>query len=203
MIEALNELDLVCRATPSGGGPEIPYYQVEIGPRKPLPFTRARDRRAAAAHRRRAQVAGLVSEPTTVDAAFGSAARFLTRTATPTSLAALRGERQAPPLLGHAGRGTRDANARPWCPAVGRAAGGQGLRPLRRCAGRRRPACPPRPSICASAPKRARPSRTRRSAWRVAPPTLAAVTAERSRSIAARLVIVDAPAVNDAGGAAP
>ena len=40
MIEALNELDLVCSATPSAGGPEIPYYQVEIGKRRPLPFTR-------------------------------------------------------------------------------------------------------------------------------------------------------------------
>ena len=41
MIEALNELDLACVAAPSGGGPEIPYYQVEIGKRRPLPFTRA------------------------------------------------------------------------------------------------------------------------------------------------------------------
>ena len=45
MIEALNELDLVCGATPSGGGPEIPYYQVEIGKRRPLPFTRRAPRR--------------------------------------------------------------------------------------------------------------------------------------------------------------
>ena len=39
VVEALNELDLVCSATPSGGGPEIPYHQVEIGKRKPLPFS--------------------------------------------------------------------------------------------------------------------------------------------------------------------
>ena len=40
MIEALNELDLVTRAAESSPGPEIPYFQVEIGKRKPLPFTR-------------------------------------------------------------------------------------------------------------------------------------------------------------------
>src|SRR5262249_15125251 len=40
MVEALNALDLSCVATPAAGGPEIPYYQVEIGRRKPLPFSR-------------------------------------------------------------------------------------------------------------------------------------------------------------------
>jgi len=41
MVEALSELDIACVAVPSGGGPEIPYHQVEIGKRRPLPFSRA------------------------------------------------------------------------------------------------------------------------------------------------------------------
>ena len=192
MIEALNELDLVCRATPSGGGPEIPYHQVEIGPRKPLPFTR----RAAAVQQLRmeaAQLAGLVSEPATVDAAFGTAARFLKHSATPTALAALRGERQAPPRPGTLAEGLETQTKTEVPAAVERPSGkvydhfidapvAVGL--LAPAAVDLRVGAKARTSVQNSA-----------RAWRRSPPTLAAVMAERSRSIAARLVVVDTPAV--------
>ena len=42
----------------------------------------------------------LITQPADVNAAFAAAGKFLKSTATPTALAALRGERQAPPRLG-------------------------------------------------------------------------------------------------------
>ena len=92
MIEALSELDMVCSATPSAGGPEIPYFQVEIGKRKPLPFTR----RATEINQQRntaKSVSELLAAPSTANAAFSRAADFLAGRASPTALAALRGER--------------------------------------------------------------------------------------------------------------
>jgi hypothetical protein len=194
MIEALNELDLVCRATPSGGGPEIPYHQVEIGPRKPLPFTR----RATAVQQLRteaSQVAGLVSEPATVDVAFGTALRFLKRSATPTSLAALRGERQAPPRLGTLAEGL-ETQTKTEVPEVAEPPAGKVYdhfvdAPM--AVGLLAAA-----TVDLSVGVGAKPRTTVKDsarAWRVSPPTLAAVTAARSRSIAARLAIVESPAV--------
>jgi len=198
MIEALNELDLVCRATPSGGGPEIPYYQVEIGPRKPLPFTR-RTIDVQTLRTDATQLAGLVSEPATVDAAFVTATRYLTRSATPTSLAAMRGERQAPPRPGTLAEGL-ETQTKTEVPKVAERPPGKiydhfidapvavGL------------LAPASIGLRVGAKSRTTVKDSAR-AWRKSPPTLAAVTAERSRSIAARLVIVDSPAVaRDARG---
>ena len=194
MIEALNELDLVCRATPSGGGPEIPYHQVEIGPRKPLPFTR----RANVVQQLRieaSQLAGLVSEPATVDAAFGTALRFLKHSVTPTSLAALRGERQAPPRPGTLAEGL-ETQTKTEVPAIAERPAGKvydhfvdapmavGLLAAATVDVNVGVGAKPRTSVKDSA-----------RAWRVSPPTLAAVTAARSRSIATRLVVVESPAV--------
>src|SRR5581483_4983068 len=117
VVEALCELDLVAAALPAPGGPEIPYYQVEIGPRKPLPFTR----RAADATRIRtagAELAGLVPAPASVDSAFATAARWLADTSTPLGLAALRGERQAPPVFATLGAGL-DTTADSVVPTIG------------------------------------------------------------------------------------
>ncbi|HEY2925404.1 DUF6603 domain-containing protein, partial [Piscinibacter sp.] len=195
MIEALNELDLACKATPSGGGPEIPYYQVEIGPRRPLPFTRkateiANQRNSAKA------VSQLVTAPITREAAFSAASRFMGQRASPTALAALRGERQSPPRLGTLTEGlevatatTVPAVAEPMPPkvydhfvdaprAVGLLSGA---------------------TVGISVASKARTTvEGSQRAWRVAPPTLAAVEAQRSRSIATRLVVTDTPAVSTA-----
>ena len=192
MIEALNELDLVSRADESPGGPEIPYYQVEIGPRKPLPFTR-RAVDAAKVKTVAKSVADLVEQPASVSAAFTAASTFLAATATPTTLAALRGERQAPPLLGTLAEGIEQDGAT-VIPGIGQTRPPKvydhfidppvavGLLPGATVD--LRVASPARTTVKDSV-----------TAWRVAPPTLAAVQAERSRSIAARLVVADAPAV--------
>lgn len=192
MIEALSELDMVCSATPSPGGPEIPYYQVEIGKRKPLPFTR----RATEINQQRnvaKSVSELLAAPSTADAAFSAARGFLAGRASPTALAALRGERQAPPRLGTLTEGLEAATPttipevaeRPAAKvydhfvdapvAVGLLAGATvGL---------------------AVTPKLRTTVKGSERAWRTAPPTLAAVEAQRSRSIAARLVVTDTPAM--------
>jgi hypothetical protein len=193
MIEALNELDLVCRATESPGGPEIPYYQVEIGLRKPLPFTR-RTVDATNVKTQAKAVADLVTQPVSVSAAFSAASTLLASTATPTTLAALRGERQAPPLLGTLAEGIeRDADT--VVPGIGQKRPAKvydhfidppiavGL--LSGATADLRVASPARTTVKDSA-----------TAWRVAPPTLAAVEASRSKSIAARLVVADPPAVS-------
>ncbi|MBS0435118.1 MAG: hypothetical protein JSR75_09535 [Proteobacteria bacterium] len=192
MIEALSELDMVCSATPSAGGPEIPYFQVEIGKRKPLPFTR----RATEINQQRntaKSVSELLAAPNTASAAFSRAADFLAGRASPTALAALRGERQAPPRLGTLTEGLEAATAT-IIPAVAE-----------------RPA----PKVfdhfvdapvavgllsgatvgLAVAPKLRTTVKGSERAWRSAPPTLAAVEAQRSRSIAAKLVITDTPAM--------
>lgn len=199
MIEALNELDLVSRAAESPGGPEIPYYQVEIAKdaqgrtkRKPLPFSRTASDVAALKTQANA-VSALVAEPASVKAAFKNATTFLAARATPTGLASLRGERQSPPLLGTLTEGLESPTATvvpgitPTPPgktydhfidapiAVGLTSGATaGLRV----------ASPARTTVKDSA-----------RAWRVARPTLAKVEATHSRSIAVRLVLVDPPAV--------
>ena len=199
MIEALNELDLACVAVPSGGGPEIPYYQVEIGKRRPLPFTRtAAD--VAALRTQAGAVTELVAAPANVNAAFDAASRFLGKSASPVGLAALRGERQAPPRTGTLTEGLETAVAT-VVPDVGDTP----------------PAkvydhfvdAPVAVGLLSAAtmglvatPSRAGGGTTVRGsekAWRVAPPTLAKVEAERSRSIAARLVLTEESALRFGG----
>ncbi|MFT3666668.1 DUF6603 domain-containing protein [Piscinibacter sp.] len=199
MIAALSELELVCRAKPSPPGPEISYYQVEIGQRRPLPFTR----RAAEINAQRS-VAKLVSEllaaPAGVDAAFATAKGFLANRASPTALAALRGERQAPPRLGTLTEGLEAATPTAVPAAV----------------------APPAPPVydhfvdapvvvgllagatvgIAAAAKQRTTVKGSERAWRTAPPTLAAVEAQRSRSIAARLIVTDTPAMSGREGGA-
>ncbi|MEJ8848347.1 DUF6603 domain-containing protein [Variovorax rhizosphaerae] len=190
MVEALNELDLVCVATESPGGPEIPYYQVEIGKRKPLPFSR----RAADVSTLKSQaqaVAGLITAPITVAAAFQDAKKFLT--ASPTAAASLRGERQSPPLLGTLTEGLM-IDPSTVVPGVGTG-------PVQKVYDHfidapiavgfmsgatvdLRVASPTRTTVKGSA-----------KAWRVAPPTMAKVEASRSKSIAARLVMAEPQAV--------
>jgi hypothetical protein len=192
MIEALSELDMVCRATPSGGGPEIPYHQVEIGKRKPLPFTR----RAIEINRQKnlaKSVSELITSPASADDAFSAASTFLAGRASPTALAALRGERQAPPRLGTLTEGLEAATPT-TIPEIAE-----------------RPA----PKVydhfidapvtvgllsgatvgLAATPKLRTTVKGSARAWRTEPPTLAAVEAQRSRSIAARLIVTDTPAM--------
>jgi hypothetical protein len=198
MIEALNELDLLAIAAPSGGGPEIAYHRVEIleDGRKPLPFSR----RAADVNRLKTDssaLAGKVDAPASVTEAFASAEAFLQRNTSPTSLAALRGERQAPPRLGTLGEGL-DIDAITVVPDVGARPPGKvfdhfvdppvavGL--LSGALADIRSTTPARTTVKDSA-----------RAWRTAPPTMASVESSRSRSIAARLVVTDVPAVSTRG----
>ena len=196
MIEALNELDLIALADPSGGGPEIPYHQVEIGDRKPLPFSR----RVADVNRLKngsVVVAGKVDAPVTVSEAFASASAFLAQTASPTSLAALRGERQAPPRLGTLTEGL-DIDAITIIPDVAARPPGKfydhfvdppvavGL--LSGALADIRSTTPATTTVEDSA-----------RLWRTAPPTMASVESSRSRSIAARLLVTDVPAVSTRG----
>ncbi|MEO6525022.1 MAG: DUF6603 domain-containing protein [Gemmatimonadaceae bacterium] len=193
MIEALNELDLECVAVESAGGPEIPYYQVEIGPRRPLPFTR-RSIDITTLKSQASAVTALLAGPATVAAAFESAGKFLAETATPTALASLRGERQSPPLLGTLAERLQ-ATPATVIPDVGEA----------------RPAkvydyfvdAPVAVGLMSGATVDLRVSSPVRTtvkgserAWRTAPPTLAQVEAKRSKSIAARLVVIDPNAVS-------
>lgn len=196
MVEALSELDIACVAVPSGGGPEIAYHQVEIGKRRPLPFSRAPNVvstiRATAS-----SVTALVAAPANVSAAFATAGQFLGKTASPTALAALRGERQAPPLAGTLTEGLESATAT-VVPAVGAAKPAKVYDHFVDA-----PVAVALLSPASTAALSVAPGRTlgrttvkgSEKAWRVAPPTLAKVEAERSRSIAARLVLVDDPAV--------
>ncbi|HEV8689611.1 MAG TPA: hypothetical protein VGQ91_04890, partial [Ideonella sp.] len=192
MVEALNELNLSSTATPSAPGPEIAYFQVETGPRKPLPFTR-RVTDAALVKANAKAVTDLITAPDTVSAAFQNAGLFMAGTATPTALAALRGERQAPPLLG-ALTESLDDTALTTIPGIGARPPGKvydhfvdppiamGL--LSGVSTNLRVAPPARTTVRDSA-----------RAWRVAPPTFASVEAKRSASIAARLALADVPAM--------
>ncbi len=195
MIEALNELDLVCKAVPTAGGPEIPYYQVEIGKRKPLPFTR-RALDVSALRDLAKDVAALTSEPATVDSAFATANRFLKRSATPTTLAAMRGERQSPPRPGTLAEGL-ETKTETVVPGIAE-------RPAAKVYDHfiDAPVAVGLLSAATVDQKVGAKARTTvegsQRAWRVSPPNLATVMAERSRSIAARLVVVESPAVASA-----
>ncbi len=195
MLEALNELDLVCSATPSGGGPEIPYDQVEINKRLPLPFSRSPadlDSLRVSAQ----SVAALVGEPASVDAAFGSASRFLGKTASPTSLAALRGERQAPPRPGTLAEGL-ETPTQTTIPQI--AAKPPGKRYDHFIDAPVAIALFSAATTDMSVATKARTTvKDSARAWRVSPPTLTAALAARSRSVPARLVLADAPAVANA-----
>lgn len=195
MIEALNELDLVTRAVNSSPGPEIPYHQVENGKRKPLPFTR-RTSDVNKIKNQAASVESLISGPNTVPAAFAAARKFLKTTATPTALASLRGERQAPPLLGTLAEGLQKDPVT-VIPDIGAEKTGKvydhfvdppiAVGILSGASVDKRVASPARTTVKGS-----------ERAWRGVPPTLAAVNAERSRSIAARLVLRDPEAISTA-----
>ena len=199
MIEALNELDLACVALPSAGGPEIPYYQVEIGKRRPLPFTR-KDADVSKLRTQAGAVTALVAPPANVAAAFAAASRFLGKSASPTALAALRGERQAPPLTGTLTEGLETATAT-VVPSTGDTPPARVYDHFIDA-----PVAVGRLSAAtvglAATPGRGAGGTTVKGsekAWRVAPPTLAKVDAERSRSIAARLVLMDDPAMRFGG----
>ena len=133
-----------------------------------------------------------------MEAAFGGARRFLGRTASPTALAAMRGERQAPPGLGTLAEGlespvkTVTPKLMPKVPGkvydhvvdAPRAIGLFGAA-----------------TVDMSVSTKARTTvKGSAKAWRIAPPTLAAAMAERSRSVPARLLLVDAPAVAAGAG---
>ena len=196
MIEALNELELESRAAESAAGPEIPYYQVEIGLRKPLPFTR----RAADVNKvknQAAEVEALITGPVSVADAFAAARDFLGASATPatpTALASLRGERQSPPLLGTLTEGLQQDPAT-VVPGIGTRPPGKvydhfvdapvAVGMLSGASVDIRVTSPARTTVKDSA-----------RAWRVAPPTLASVEMKRSRSIAARLIIAEPEAVS-------
>lgn len=186
MIEALNEIDLVSLGKESVAGPEIPYFQVTPGVRKPLPFSR----RTVDVNLIKSQaqaVAGLITAPATVSAAFQQAGKFLT--ATPTAKASLRGERQSPPLLGTLAEGLQ-GDPGTVIPEV--APGREGkvydhfidapvaVGFLPGATVDLRVAAPTRTTVKGSI-----------KAWRKTPPTLASVEAERSKSIAARLVLAE------------
>ncbi|WP_405218427.1 DUF6603 domain-containing protein [Agrococcus sp. Ld7] len=192
MIEALHELDLVAPAKPSTGGPPIPYHQVDIRERKPLPFTR----RATQVDGFRAvsrALAGAVTQPATVDEAFLLAGRFLAGAVSPAGLAALRGERQAPPRVGTLGEGL-DTAVRTEVPTARSRPEGKifdhfidppvaiGLLPGTTVDQGR-------------LPSRTTTVKDAARLWRRTPPTLASVEESRSRSIAARLVVQEATAV--------
>jgi hypothetical protein len=193
MIEALNELDLAARSTPSAGGPEVPYYQVEINQRKPLPFTR----KSAAITQIKNDalaVSNLITVPVTVPKAFQEAKKYLAASATPTALAALRGERQAPPLLGTLAEGL-ETPTKTVVPTVSTRPGGKVYDHF---------IDPPvavgmmsgaTVGLSVNAKNRTTVKGSAR-AWRVPPPTFASVEAERSHSIATRLVLADPIAPN-------
>jgi hypothetical protein len=197
MIEALNELNLETLANPSNPGPEIPYYQVEIGARKPLPFAlRASD--VADVKDEAAGAETLVTQPDTVKKAFEDARELLKTSLTPTGLAALRGERQAPPLLGTLTEGLQTDPIK-VIPAAAEKPPGKVYDHF---------VDPPvavgiLPGASVDLRVAAATSTTvseAQGAWRAAPPTLALVEAKRSRSIATRLVVADPEAVRTAEG---
>lgn len=191
MVEALSSLDLSCVATPTAGGPEIPYYQVEIGRRKPLPFSR-KTTAARAVSRAAKEVADLLTAPATVAGAYDVARKYMKSTASPTAIAALRGDRSSPPLPGSLAERI-EVTGRTEVPDVG------GTRPSATYDHFVDP--PVAIALLPGAAAKVRVSQPTRTtvkgserAWRRMPPTLAQVEAERSRSIAARLTLTDPPA---------
>ena len=191
VVQALNEVSLVAAAAPAAGGPEIAYYQVEIGKRKPLPFS-LRTTDSAAIRAAGAALADLVPEPAGVDAAFATAGRWLADRSSPLELASLRGGRQAPPRFGALGEGldttpasvVPDIGPVPDPPPVDTFVYPPVAVGLLARAGVARATEPPTGTTVSDSPR----------LRRVPPPTLATAEAAHSRSIAAQLVLVDAPA---------
>ena len=185
MIEALNEIDLVSHAGESAGGPEIPYYQVVPLRRKPLPFSRSSADMTKLKNQAQA-ISALITEPASVAVAFQDAKKFLAATASPTALASLRGERQSPPLLGTLTEGL-ESPTDTVIPGIGQ-------QPAQKVYDHF--IDPPvavgfvsTAIVDLSAASKARTTvKNSARTWRTAPPTLALVKTERSRSIAARLV---------------
>ena len=197
VIEALCELDLSATARIGAGTPPIPYYQVEINDRRPLPFTRSDDD-LSLVRTAGTRLTALLTAPADVDAAFAAAGQFLSLTASPTALAALRGERQAPPMVGTLGEGL-DALTNTVIPTIGDGSIGAGGRHVRlpgaggrslaveRCGlvGRRLAGGRPHSHHGEGIRRDCGAPRRRRSRE---------VEADRSVSIAAGLVIVEPPA---------
>ena len=193
MLEALSELELVTYGDPSPAGPEISYFQVEIGERKPLPFAR-RANQVQSIKAQAAETESLITKPGSVVDAFKAARKYLSVSASPTALASLRGERQSPPLIGSLTEGLQKDPVT-LKPGIGEEPPGKvydhfvdppvtvGM--LAGSSVDLRVAAPTRTTVQAAA-----------SAWRTTPPTMASVEAARNRSIAARLVLVDPGAVN-------
>jgi hypothetical protein len=174
---------------------------VEIGRRKPLPFTR-RAQQVSEFRNETTALAGLVTQPATTAAAFAAAARFLAVSASPTGLAALRGERQAPPRLGTLGEGL-DTTPGTTVPDVGERPPGKVYDHVvdAPVAVALLPGATVDLSTTPPAARRRR-SRTPRVLWRAEPPTTASVDEARSRSIAARLVLAE-PAARPWGARRP
>ena len=192
VIMALSEVSLDAWGTESAGGPQIPYHQVEIGRRIPLPFSRT----AAQVTELKAQAqelsAVVATQPATVDEAFTRARGFLARTASPAAIDALRGERQAPPRLGTLGEGL-DADAITIIPDEQQkpvVAETDTTVALPEVVGLIRGAT----SVASATLRPATTVKDAARLWRTTPQTLAKVDAMRSRSIAAKLVVVDAVA---------
>ncbi len=196
VIEALCELDLSATATIGAGSPPIPYYQVEINDRRPLPFSRS-NADIGLVRNAGTRLTALLTAPADVDAAFATASQFLSTTASPTALAALRGERQAPPMVGTLGEGL-DTVTNTVIPTIGEVPAGRivdtFVYPARAIA-----LLPASGAVSLGDASRAG-ARTRTTVkgsagmWRTTPPTLAEVEADRSVSIAAGLVIIEPPA---------
>ena len=196
IIEALCELDLSATATIGAGSPPIPYYQVEINDRRPLPFSRS-NADIGLVRNAGTRLTALLTAPADVDAAFATASQFLSTTASPTALAALRGERQAPPMVGTLGEGL-DTVTNTVIPTIGEVPAGRivdtFVYPARAIA-----LLPASGAVSLGDASRAG-ARTRTTVkgsagmWRTTPPTLAEVEADRSVSIAAGLVIIEPPA---------
>lgn len=192
VIEALSEVVVEAWGQASAAGPQIAYHQVETNRRIPLPFARTAADVAALKQQALDLTAVVGTQPTDVDEAFARTEELLRGTASPSALAALRGERQGPPRLASLGEGL-DADAITVVPdpqpVPATAAVDSAVRPPV-VVGLLQGTTPVTDAL-------RRPGTTVRDVarlWRTAPPTLAAVDAARSRSIAASLVVLDSTA---------
>ena len=193
MIEALNELDLVCSATRLARRPGDPVPPGRDRPAQAAALHAPRRSRSASSRRRRRRWPGCSPQPATVAAAFAATRRSSCRHRPP----------RWPPCAASGRRRRCWARWPRACrPTRHRGAGdrrrrreAQGLRPLRRSRRSRSASCPAPRWTCASAPPARTTVKGSAKAWREAPPTLASVEAERSTSIAARLVLAEPQAV--------
>ncbi|OYT89030.1 MAG: hypothetical protein CFE46_00930 [Burkholderiales bacterium PBB6] len=194
MIKALQSIVLTTTGQPGEATPPVAYHQVSIGRRKPLPLSRS----LADSQRLRdlaISVSKLVPAVTNVEAAMAQARSQLARQASPTALAALRGERSAPPRFSSLAEGLESptetvvplqvkARPLPVADAVVDAPVALALMSAGQTDGR---------IGQAAATTTVKGSD---KAWRTAPPTMALVEAKRSRSFAAKLVLVGTPAAS-------